>query len=75
MNKAGTIVTIFRYCLVTNSRPIQQAEQIFFSVKHEGSIYRSHQVVHLLMDPFAGKYRSLPSSQNLTCLCKITSRS
>ena len=27
---------IVRYCLTTSARPIQQAEEMFFSVKHEG---------------------------------------
>ena len=27
---------IVRYCLATSARPIQQSEEMFFSVKHEG---------------------------------------
>ena len=27
---------IVRYCLTTSARPIQQSEEMFFSVKHEG---------------------------------------
>ena len=29
---------IDRYCLTTSARPIQQAEEMFFSVKHEGKL-------------------------------------
>ena len=53
--RSPTLAKFFaRYCLTTSARPIQQAEEMFFSVKHDGKLGK------ILLPPFSTLTETLP---------------